>query len=86
MQALNLGREGEPSIPLAGFTLDEIYDIVAGRSEETVKAELELELTAAQIAAQINHLEQRRSQIEEAVATLREAASAGNAAKQRKTS
>jgi hypothetical protein len=58
---------------------------VAGRSEENDKAELELELMAAQIAAQINHPEQRRSQIEEAVATLREAASVGNAAKQRKT-
>jgi len=56
-----------------GFTLAEIYDIVAGRSEENGKAELELKLTAAEIAAQIRYLEQQRSQIEEAIATLREA-------------
>ncbi|HWX14685.1 MAG TPA: MerR family transcriptional regulator, partial [Methylocella sp.] len=58
---------------LLGFTLAEINDVLAGRGEENGKAELELELTPGQIAAQISHLEQQRSQIEEAIATLREA-------------
>lgn len=58
---------------LLGFTLAEINDILAGRGEENGKAELELELTPGQIAAQISHLEQQRSQIEEAITTLREA-------------
>jgi DNA-binding transcriptional MerR regulator len=56
-----------------GFTLAEIRDILAGRAEKYGKAELETELTAGQIAAQIGHLERQRGQIEEAIAALRRA-------------
>lgn len=58
-----------------GFTLTEIHDILAGRREDGKygKTELEMELTAGQIEAQISYLEQQRGQIEEAIATLRKA-------------
>ncbi len=59
-----------------GFTLTEIHDILTGRGEEFGKygkTELEMELTAGQIEAQICHLEQQRGQIEGAIATLRKA-------------
>jgi DNA-binding transcriptional MerR regulator len=56
---------------LLGFTLAEINDILAGRGEENGKAELELKLTPGQIAAQISHLEQQRSRIEEAITAQR---------------
>jgi hypothetical protein len=43
-----------------GFTLTEIHDILAGSGEEYGKAELEVELTAGQIAAQISQFDQQR--------------------------
>jgi len=56
-----------------GFTLAEIHAILAGSGEEYGKTELEMELTAGQIAAQISHLEHQRDQIQTAIATLRQA-------------
>lgn len=56
-----------------GFTLAEIRDILAGREGEAERSDLEMGLSLEQITAQISHLEDQRSQIDEALATLREA-------------
>jgi DNA-binding transcriptional MerR regulator len=56
-----------------GFTLAQICEILVSRDKEYGKGELETELTATQIAAQINYLEQQRGHIEGAIATLRDA-------------
>lgn len=56
-----------------GFTLSEIHDILAGRAEDSDKMDLEMGLLPEQITTQINYLERQRSQIDEAISTLREA-------------
>jgi DNA-binding transcriptional MerR regulator len=56
-----------------GFTLTEIRDILAGHEGEAGKPDLEMGLSLEQIAAQIAYLEHQRGQIDEAIATLREA-------------
>jgi len=56
-----------------GFTLSEIRDILAGQEQSPGKMDLEMGLLPEQITAQIEHLERQRSQIDEALKTLREA-------------
>ncbi|HUI20933.1 MAG TPA: MerR family transcriptional regulator [Methylocella sp.] len=56
-----------------GFTLTEIRDILADRTEDPRKMELEMSLPLEQITAQIEHLEHQRNQIDEAIRTLRQA-------------
>ncbi|HUB65180.1 MAG TPA: MerR family transcriptional regulator [Methylocella sp.] len=56
-----------------GFTLSEIADILSCRKEESGSTELERDLLPEQIAAQIDFLERQRSQIDEAIKTLRKA-------------
>jgi DNA-binding transcriptional MerR regulator len=58
-----------------GFTLSEIHDILVGRGENSGKMDLETGLLPEQIAAQIDYLERQRSQIDEAISTLRKAQS-----------
>ena len=56
-----------------GFTLSEITDIFASQGEPSGKMDLEMGLLPEQITAQIDHLERQRSQIDEAIKTLRKA-------------
>jgi DNA-binding transcriptional MerR regulator len=53
-----------------GFTLSEIAEILAGRTEDSGKMELEMGLLPEQITAQIDYLERQRRQIDEAIKTL----------------
>ena len=56
-----------------GFTLSEIHGILAGQGVGSEKPDIEMGLLPEQITAQIDYLERHRSQIEEAINTLREA-------------
>jgi DNA-binding transcriptional MerR regulator len=56
-----------------GFTLSEITDILASQGEASGKMDLEMGLLPEKITAQIDHLERQRSQIDEAIKTLRKA-------------
>ena len=53
-----------------GFTLTEIHDILAARSD-AAELDLELNLRPDQIIAQIHHLERQRNELEAALAQLR---------------
>lgn len=56
-----------------GFTLSEIHAILAGRAGDSDKMDIEMGLLPEQITTQIDYLERQRSQIDEAISTLREA-------------
>lgn len=56
-----------------GFTLSEIRDILAGPGATMGQADLETGLSLEQLVDQITYLEHQRVQIDEAIATLREA-------------
>ena len=63
-----------------GFTLAEIYDLIASREKPGApavaahdSADLTVSLGAAQIAAQIAHLERQRADLESAIEELKRA-------------
>lgn len=56
-----------------GFTLSEIHDMIDSAVEDMEHAEHELRLQPQQIAAQIDHLERQRNDIDIAIQALRDA-------------
>lgn len=56
-----------------GFTLTEIHEILVAHGNATDGADLELSLHPDQIAAQIKHLEEQRTELDAALAELRRA-------------